>query len=207
MMAGAACPDPNSCCSDSTCVLYSSGVQGCAFKCTLGSECASGCCAPLSNSTTKVCSQAALCTGGTTTQPETGQVIAADTLNGHYLIQTASGQQFFSDFGGCNFTSGTVVTFGQPTASCLSNTLTYLGGSCSVECDGAGYPGQIATANGAEYSIATQFGTGMYRGETGACPLVFQGNQVVFSGNPAACSLTYFVDTTTDEFCEVFCNM
>src|SRR3569623_1309684 len=186
MMAGTYCPDPNSCCSDSTCVLYSGGIQACAFNCTTGSECASGCCAPLSNSTTKVCSQPSLCTGGPPPQPEAGTVIAADSLSGHLVIQTSSGQQLFSALGGCFLTSGTVVTFSQSTAGCVSNTLTYSTGTCSVECDGAGYAGQFATTTtSGEYSISTQFGTGMYRGATGACPLVFQGNEVLFFDTPA----------------------
>jgi len=206
MMAGTACPDLNSCCSDSTCVLYSNGVQGCAFNCTSGSECASGCCAPLSNSTTKVCSQAALCTGGTTTQPETGTVIAVDLNDQHMLIQTASGQKLFSSFLDCFVFAGTTVTFAQPTASCVSNTLTYSTGTCSVSCDGIGYPGQIVTVTtGGEYSIATQAGTGMFKSML-SCFLISPGNQVAFGSDPSLCLTNYFYDTTSGEFCDVYCN-
>ena len=203
--AGFSCPDPTSCCQGSTCVAFSAGQQLCAGNCMTGSDCNSGCCAPLSNSTTMVCVPADNCISAPP-QPETGTVIAVDSNYQHMLIQTASGQKLFSSVLDCFVFAGTTVTFDQPTAACISNTLTYSTGTCSVTCDGTGYPGQIVTATtGGEYSIATQSGTGMYRAML-SCFLVSQGNQVVFGSSPGLCLTNYFFDTTTSGFCDVYCN-
>lgn len=58
--AGDSCAaDVNSCCSDSVCVNNSLGIH-CAALCSTGSQCNSGCCAPLDTGVT-VCSPAQYC--------------------------------------------------------------------------------------------------------------------------------------------------
>lgn len=58
---GTSCLDNvEGCCTDSTCVETVDETV-CAANCTDNSECNSGCCAPLSNSTTRVCSPATFC--------------------------------------------------------------------------------------------------------------------------------------------------
>jgi hypothetical protein len=49
------------CCSDSICVVIGAGQSVCAATCTAGTQCNSGCCAPLSNDPAKVCSPPSAC--------------------------------------------------------------------------------------------------------------------------------------------------
>lgn len=59
--AGNSCLDnTGGCCADSICI-DSAGSTVCAATCTDNSECNSGCCAPLTNSTTRVCSPVSFC--------------------------------------------------------------------------------------------------------------------------------------------------
>jgi hypothetical protein len=57
---GAACTTPYDCCAGATCVTTNGG--SCASICTLGSQCVSGCCAPLTNASISVCSAPQFCT-------------------------------------------------------------------------------------------------------------------------------------------------
>jgi len=60
-LPGDACDvDVAPCCSLSMCISYQQSTW-CADTCTSNSQCKSGCCAPLSNSTKRVCSAASFC--------------------------------------------------------------------------------------------------------------------------------------------------
>lgn len=60
--AGADClSDVNGCCPGSTCAVDGLGNAYCADTCTKNSACMSGCCAPLSNSSVKICSALKYC--------------------------------------------------------------------------------------------------------------------------------------------------
>ena len=56
---GDACTSDLDCCANEACVDTNGGT--CASTCTSGSDCMSGCCAPISGSTLSVCSAASFC--------------------------------------------------------------------------------------------------------------------------------------------------
>lgn len=58
---GKVCSSANTCCSDALCVGVEGEESRCADQCTLDSQCVSGCCAPLSNSSARVCSDPSFC--------------------------------------------------------------------------------------------------------------------------------------------------
>jgi len=112
------------------------------------------------------------------------------------------------DIGECLLTPsrGTTVTFTKTAAACLSNTISYGSQTCDVSCEGAGYPGVItATTTDGHHTIQTSFGSSVFRAETGFCSSIFSGDSVVFKDLPAACALTFFADTTSGQFCDLFC--
>ncbi len=61
---GKVCSAGDTCCNDALCVGAEGEDSRCADQCTLDSQCQSGCCAPLSNSSARVCSDPSFC--GTT---------------------------------------------------------------------------------------------------------------------------------------------
>ena len=65
--AGVACTGTADCCANETCVTPS---NTCAANCTTGSQCASGCCAALTNtSATGVCSDPIYCSAAAVERP------------------------------------------------------------------------------------------------------------------------------------------
>jgi len=58
--AGGSCAGGKTCCGGGICVVTSTDTT-CADTCTADAQCTSGCCAPLTNSTTKVCSPPSFC--------------------------------------------------------------------------------------------------------------------------------------------------
>ena len=67
--AGFECADTSECCLGNRCVVDSGSSLGgyCAAECTDGSQCSSGCCAPLDDNVTSVCAPTSAC--ATTPQP------------------------------------------------------------------------------------------------------------------------------------------
>lgn len=59
-MPGQLCSGPTTCCAGSTCVVDALSTS-CAANCTAHWQCKSGCCAPLSNTGSFVCSPASFC--------------------------------------------------------------------------------------------------------------------------------------------------
>ena len=59
MQAGSACQADTDCCRGETCVTTNGG--SCAANCTANTDCMSGCCAPLNNSSVSVCSAPQFC--------------------------------------------------------------------------------------------------------------------------------------------------
>jgi len=57
---GGSCAAGQACCGGAICVVTSTDTS-CADTCTTHSQCKSGCCAPLQNSATKVCSPQSFC--------------------------------------------------------------------------------------------------------------------------------------------------
>lgn len=100
--AGAECSETASCCEGSTCIVTPESSTLCAANCIAGSECQSGCCAPLRNGIVSVCSPPDYCATpprAPTTPVGCGSLIllAAD---GEFL-GIGTGNQFAVD-GVCN---------------------------------------------------------------------------------------------------------
>lgn len=202
MGPGLPCPVVTSCCGGSTCVAFASS-QLCASNCTSGSDCLSGCCAPLTNSLQSVCAPAGNCVAP---PAETGTVLAVDQ-SGELLIQTTAGPAFFSGIGCFNVRAGNTVAFASPAGACASNTITAVGSqtSCMVFCDGSGYPGVVVSSDFFTFVVSTLFGNQTFRALS-ICTGVQPGDNVLFTDFTGACAINKFADRRSGEFCQVFCN-
>jgi len=200
---GSACPDPSSCCTGTTCVGSSSSTAVCAGNCTTGSECVSGCCAPLSNVPQKVCLPLSYCSAPSTA---TGTIVAGEG-GGELLIQTSTGPAFFDGSICIGFYQGDTVTFGSAPEACAINTISKASpkASCSVFCDGTGYPGVVAATSLSSIAVTTASGTKIFTVQ-GSCGTVLTGHNVVLLRNPEACATNTLADVNNGAACRVSCS-